>query len=597
MKDLEEQIRFIDQTLLPLFGVGSVTDYGTVLFVGDLDRIPDLVTKLNAVLGDFRATFPVKDFSLHKTGYEIKTTTQAFNLLRKCLEITSIQCETGVKRKRRYLRLIPQNDILSKYIIAKSHKMSEIRTFPKNATPTVPEPDAEFPLGLVLRDCESLSDGSGDEHRVVPPGDEVARFYGPKYVFKNGDLLENIKMEHRGTFTVIPKYQLQGNVFVLSLKRGLCREARLRSLRLQFRPLRREGVDVISGAFLESHLAGTTYTFNVGDSQIYKGTFQNGKELMPEGVIFAVDSELLRFHDAVLRIDLGDRFRDVAPLVVVECEFSRVDFYAEFDAKLTENVRIDQRVHNEEGKVNCWTQTCGMMGVQFTEYVTPERFEAFTTRSKVPDPPLTPPPMEEAFAKHGVVGVDHYLDNVHEIKGFKCTTVPTGSANLIPLCYGYTFTLSNRGVFTVTSPEYYVTKEGGDGPNGDRYRHHLTLQPIRYGDTICDLRLVGGIPPDTTVKFRAYSDGPHVVDLHFERVAGAEHVFRAIEINDQHHLNIVGSPHRSDFELEYVTDSVEGFVEVRLDITFCDWATGPRRRMAQSGIPLIDVRDFVTHTS
>ena len=39
---------------------------------------------------EFRETFPVKDFSLHKTNYLIKTYDHAFNFLKKMLDISCV---------------------------------------------------------------------------------------------------------------------------------------------------------------------------------------------------------------------------------------------------------------------------------------------------------------------------------------------------------------------------------------------------------------------------------------------------------------------------------------------------------------------------
>ena len=126
MKSLEEQIKFIDIDLLPLFGFNSICDYETVLYLDELDKKIDIV-KINNLLKTIKSLFPVKNFNFHKINNEITTTTHALNVLKKCLEISLIPFEYKISSNRKYVRLISNNIFLHNYIIKKQMESSDIR--------------------------------------------------------------------------------------------------------------------------------------------------------------------------------------------------------------------------------------------------------------------------------------------------------------------------------------------------------------------------------------------------------------------------------------------------------------------------------------
>ena len=92
MKDINEQIKFIDTKLLPLFGLKNIIDYNNYIKC-ELDTEEEeeqFIININNLLSEIKSIFPVKRFNLHKTDDKIKSYKQAINILKMCLEIANI---------------------------------------------------------------------------------------------------------------------------------------------------------------------------------------------------------------------------------------------------------------------------------------------------------------------------------------------------------------------------------------------------------------------------------------------------------------------------------------------------------------------------
>lgn len=131
MKSLDQQIYFLDQKLLPLYGFQSIADYETIINVQILQNKPTFLDLINEILLVIIDIYPVKKFNLHKTDHKIQSHLQAFNILVQCLEISEIPhtlwTETHNRKTIRYLRLFRKNKKLEMYI----EKMAEKRSFNK----------------------------------------------------------------------------------------------------------------------------------------------------------------------------------------------------------------------------------------------------------------------------------------------------------------------------------------------------------------------------------------------------------------------------------------------------------------------------------
>lgn len=127
MKIKKEQIKYLDKTLLPIYGIKSITDYNSPVSIKSIKDNPKIIKELNQNIDGLKAFFPVREFSLHKTDYKIKTASQAFGILKKCLQICNILFEIERIEKVSCLRLIKENFILNNYI--KYEKMADIRDY------------------------------------------------------------------------------------------------------------------------------------------------------------------------------------------------------------------------------------------------------------------------------------------------------------------------------------------------------------------------------------------------------------------------------------------------------------------------------------
>ena len=118
MKSVEEQIAFLDKTLLPLYGIQSILDYMSTI---SSDIMATKLDDLNSISEKLREIFPAKMFNLHKTNFNIVSGNQALNILKMCLKSA---CVPFIVTKSNAVRLCEKNNILEHY---KIQQMEEIR--------------------------------------------------------------------------------------------------------------------------------------------------------------------------------------------------------------------------------------------------------------------------------------------------------------------------------------------------------------------------------------------------------------------------------------------------------------------------------------
>src|SRR5437016_6039646 len=128
MKSIEEQIKFIDKTLLPIYGIKNIIDYDSIVSLNKLNDDKKIIKKLNNVIDEFREIFPIKNFSLHKTKYKIEDSKHSFNFLKLVLSSAKVPYDIIKKKDDTVVRLISENKILYKYIM-NSHGTSDNRHF------------------------------------------------------------------------------------------------------------------------------------------------------------------------------------------------------------------------------------------------------------------------------------------------------------------------------------------------------------------------------------------------------------------------------------------------------------------------------------
>ena len=87
MKHYKDQLEFINKQLLPIFRIKCLWDYTSNFCKKDIT--PDKIQQLNKLIPQFKNIFPVREFSIQKLN-KITTSTQAYNLIKKCLLFANI---------------------------------------------------------------------------------------------------------------------------------------------------------------------------------------------------------------------------------------------------------------------------------------------------------------------------------------------------------------------------------------------------------------------------------------------------------------------------------------------------------------------------
>lgn len=137
VKSTEQQINFLNQDLLPLYGIKSTQDTNTVVNTENLDNQLGFLDKVNKILPFVTLFYPIKKFNLHKTNHMVQTIRQAFSLLVHCLEISGVQYTIWTKKHKRkniqFLRLNTENCIHRPlsivHIIQNNKSMTQSQTF------------------------------------------------------------------------------------------------------------------------------------------------------------------------------------------------------------------------------------------------------------------------------------------------------------------------------------------------------------------------------------------------------------------------------------------------------------------------------------
>ncbi len=314
MKSLEEQIKFIDCELLPIYGLTGLTDYQTHVKLESLKLLPDVLIKLNQIIPKFRQTFSVKNFSLHKTNYLIDTHEHALLFLKKCLTITAIPFEYKKNKTQTYLRLITKNNILEKTI--ENQKMSEIRTNVELFTidQSVFAPKTEFQV----TEAELVQAVKGQKvHTYIVPIQSILKYDYNHYQLELSS--------HKLCF-------LQKNT--LSLKFNL------------------------------PSLNGCQYQVKVGGSLICDGLIDISKSIYPttEGTPILFGSALDHEIEIIIKLDTQTQISDIYQCL--EIQLIEPVFYADFNRQLSDpeiNVRNTIQFGNTELRI-----VSNMMGVFYS---------------------------------------------------------------------------------------------------------------------------------------------------------------------------------------------------------------------------------------
>lgn len=389
MKSLEEQIKFIDTLLLPLFGIKNIIDYQNLIDTTKLNTIIDL-NKINEILSEFRKIFPVKNFNLHKTNYKITTHEQAFNLLKKCLDSTNVQYDLN----KTGLRLIPTNNILQKYI-QNTYKMSSERT---------------------LTDVISVTN-------VVD-----SKFSGIMYQFNNVDLMQYSKKENIYNFQIHPRYYVrkinlddefstnEKHVLKIDLKSFYLGSKNIKSFKLTFKSKTVDGKQVILQEYIDNIVSKLEYRFTA----FHKiSSFTNGKELISPNFIYL--NSMVYYTTNNLEIFDMVHLLNILDFIICDITVIYVDFYKEFREQLS-TACISQviEINNLFNIIRICNGSVGM-GLQY--YLSKENFDKviLEKNEKIPklnsDTEIIITDKIKYLKEKNIEGIDTQFEN---IKGFHC---------------------------------------------------------------------------------------------------------------------------------------------------------------------------------
>ena len=355
MKSLENQIIFLDTILLPLFGFKNITDYTTIFNMTTFKKNNTALTKINDKIDEFKKVFAVKNFNMHKTEYKIKTHEQAFNMLKKCLEITSVQYRIKTVKNTKQLRLISTNNMLKMYI-EKNYRMAEIRTNDKNP--------------------KEIS-GSEIASEWMVSALDTDNFNKIDNLLTYDELSKQIKKEYTRTFTVKPQY--------LVVKSGVMREItrleidlwnyelkdkNIKSIKLDIKSISDNGNELLSDNFINQHFSTATYNLMIGGASVYDSLYPADGELIPKNFILL--NEHQNVHNSCMVISNTNHL--LYPCLDFVITVTYVEFYKELNDKI-KKCGVHQYIQKDNGLINLLTTAYNMAGLRFTEYITKDNFD------------------------------------------------------------------------------------------------------------------------------------------------------------------------------------------------------------------------------
>ncbi len=412
MKNLRDQIEFIDKKLIVLFGFKGIVDYVHSISLTDVDTIKLDLVKLNDLIPEFRKIFHAKNFSLHKTDYKIQTEVQAVCLLKTCLEVTSIPFDVSIKKNKRTLRLISKNNVLEDYI--NTLKMSENGTLNQKPILTlkadVPDPKTVvkpwIPGEQIGNNLYFLGADEPSSKTIVKPwlGETIDNNNDNSIYKLNSDVSppitlqkwipeENITSQKQIENPVtITKEMLNQSVkttlqysFSVDLNNKLITKIRnscIPSIEIDFKKYdlsdksikgcvvsikskTLNGFPVVSEEFINGLLSDLTWNLCIGGQQIYEDKFVNFQEIIISNIILVC--KCLSHHNVAFRLQNINRLMNYLDMLEIEFNVTYVKFYTELDNKLTERNWINQEIQHH-GLFNKLRIGYGMAGLAYSPY-------------------------------------------------------------------------------------------------------------------------------------------------------------------------------------------------------------------------------------
>lgn len=323
MKDINEQIKFIDTKLLPLFGLKNIIDYNNFIKC-ELDKKEEeqFIININNLLSEIKSIFPVKRFNLHKTDDKIKSYKQAINILKMCLEIANINYVIDKFNDNKIVRLNTTNLFLYRYIekMDFSNKNTDLRqteNILSNCDKKVHENIKEYtPIEIINK---HLTPGTKESHKTYN-------------TYTNDDLRNQIKTTNNTQIQLRLRHFIQNDgAKIFKLPLNLTQINNIHSIKIAENEL----CDLKKAKVLDKY-----YILSNRYGYLIDGDFKFNKNLIPNNIIIPLNLSL--YTDLSLYIPINMKYYHESPdaMYQVICnlyfdiELGETIFYKPFQEKL-----------------------------------------------------------------------------------------------------------------------------------------------------------------------------------------------------------------------------------------------------------------------
>lgn len=557
MKDLKSQIKFIDKVMLPLFGIKSVCDYETIVYLDVIENTFD-ITQLNDILVKIKEIFPVKDFNFHKTHHTIISPKHAFNILKTCLNIALIPHSVDYKNKRKYLRLFSSNITLHNYIMQLQAETSDIRPFEPSQSNYTPN-YMHYHDGIV-----------------------------PAYKSTYDEMLDNIKKETvvEFIFNLDTIYNKEHNEIRIDIKSLMIESAAIKNIKIDICSTKLRNSDILARNFVQN-------LFKTSRVKMLNSEYDNTGIMFPlllnelifeESFIFPLSPII--YHTLIFAIDNVSDAKQLTNLMELKLTLTTVDFYSDFNKQL-KTLPICIPMTKKDGSTNTLRIISGMWGFGY------DRFR---------NPTSLPTQIEDEIKKIG--------DNIQNING--------GELNLLHL-KGFELestsdhdNLTKKAIVKLVECKYdfckfalsinpcdclYFTKS-----TELLYHHYYNLNLPNMVDTICNILIYGkllelDINEDVPISFlytsritkKGETNKTEPLSCCVNKVINTD--LLVISNSTNHHINLLNATsmclvvttNSENKPLDLITINYNSFV----------WDTKFRRKMAQECNSIIELSTLI----
>lgn len=341
MKNSLEQLKFLDKILLPACGISSINDFDSVVSSTSLEK---RLNKINYAIEELQKVFPVKQFSFHKTNYKVQSCTQAFFVLKTCLQIAVVPV---AQKGTNELRLLSTNILLEKYRQdkKKTEEMSDTRTIDTDfCIPNLEETHVSTqnynfeckhgkkPENIPYSTTDNASTKTG---RIIINGRDTNVRVEDNNQEEKSEYLQYLHVDNINKYV---KSEKPETIFSYTTKKqiSLCTE-----YKLPLPPFRKNLKSIVlkpivtefsSQENVEADLEDRAICiFKIGNETIHEVYWSKGKNLLPTHPYILPVDILLTYHDFSVSMKIGDDDDVFKHIKYFEIQLQTVEFYANIE--------------------------------------------------------------------------------------------------------------------------------------------------------------------------------------------------------------------------------------------------------------------------